>query len=127
MASRLQVLVPVDEIAAIRAAAARRRVTVTAWVRQTLGEAIAADLEPPRRVVEPAVRAVRESARQGYRAAPLTTSDHQQIEELLTRLDGDDDDAEAAWDAEIARWLKELRASRARLMPAEEVFGRIRQ
>jgi putative addiction module component (TIGR02574 family) len=123
MPTRLQVLFPDDEIAAIRAAAERHRVTVAAWVRQTLREAIAAEGSYD----APALRMVRETARLGYQAPAPSPSDLEQLEALLTRLDGVDDDAEAAWDAEIARRLEDIHSGQARLVPAEEVFASIRR
>lgn len=127
MTIRLQVLFPDDEIAAIREAAARERVPVATWVRRILREAIAAEPSLPIRAAVPTGRVVRESARQGYQSVPTAPSDVEQLEALLTRLDGEDDDAEAAWDAEIARRLEELRAGRARLIQADEVFDAIKR
>jgi hypothetical protein len=127
MTTRLQVLFPDDEIAAIREAAARERVPVATWVRRVLREAIASEPLPPIRAAAPTGRIVRESARHGYRSVPTAPSDVEQLEALLTRLDGADDDAEAAWDAEIARRLEELRAGRARLIQADEVFDAIKR
>jgi hypothetical protein len=125
MTTRLQVLFPDDEIAAIREAAARERVPVATWVRRVLREAIAADSAPPMRTTTPSGRVVRESARQGYQSVPTAPSDVEQLEALLTRLDGADDDAEAAWDAEIARRLAELHAGTAKLRSLDDVMRSI--
>jgi putative addiction module component (TIGR02574 family) len=47
---------------------------------------------------------------------------------LLASLDeGADPDAEAAWDAELARRAEEIRSGRAQGEPAEEVFARLRE
>lgn len=121
MSTRLQVLFPDDEIAAIRDAAARERVPVATWVRRVLREALATETLPTRPTL-----AVREAAPAGYPLAD-TARDLAQLEEILARLDGEDTDAEAAWDAEIARRIDELRAGRARLISAEEVLDAIRR
>ena len=127
MSTRLQVLFPDDEIAAIRNAAARERVPVATWVRRVLREALASERHAPIFDAGPVHGVLRETARRGYRAVPPSPNDLQQLEELLARLDGEDEGAEEAWDAEIARRLVELRAGRATLIPADEVFERIRQ
>lgn len=48
---------------------------------------------------------------------------------LIESLDGEvvDDDAEAAWAAEIERRVKEIRAGTARTIPWEEARARIQQ
>jgi plasmid stability protein len=125
MTTRLQVLFPDDEIAAIRAAAARERVPVATWVRRILREAIAIEQPPPVRAAAPVGRVVREAAPRGYQSAPPFPSDLEQLEALLTRLDGADDDAEAAWDAEIARRLAELDAGTAKLRSLDDVMSSI--
>jgi hypothetical protein len=125
MTTRLQVLFPDDEIAAIREAAARERVPVATWVRRVLREAIASEPLPPVRTAAPTGRVVRESARRGYQSVPTAPSDVEQLEALLTRLDGADEDAEAAWDAEIARRLAELDAGTAKLRSLDDVMRSI--
>ncbi|MEK6258082.1 MAG: addiction module protein [Planctomycetota bacterium] len=40
--------------------------------------------------------------------------------------DGSDDDAEAAWDAELARRMAEIENGTAVFVPAEEVFAQLR-
>lgn len=46
---------------------------------------------------------------------------------LIRSLDeGSDLDAEAAWDAELARRAEEIRSGRARGEPAEKVFSELR-
>jgi putative addiction module component (TIGR02574 family) len=47
---------------------------------------------------------------------------------LIWSLDeGSDEDAEAAWDVELARRLAEIKSGRAVGRPAEEVFRRLRE
>ena len=120
MTTRLQVLFPDDEIAAIRSAAARERVPVATWVRRVLREALASATPVPLR---PAL-AVREAAPAGYRVTDIAR-DLAQLEEILSRLDGEDADAEAAWDAEIARRLAELDAGTAKLRSLDDVLRSI--
>lgn len=59
------------------------------------------------------------------RARALSPQDRARLaEELLASLDEQSDsDAEAAWEQEIARRVEEIKAGRARLIPAEEVFA----
>ncbi len=47
-------------------------------------------------------------------------------EELLATVQETDEEVEAAWDEEIKRRVAEIEAGTARLIPAEEVFARIR-
>ncbi len=48
-------------------------------------------------------------------------------EELLATVQETDEEVEAAWDEEIKRRVAEIEAGTARLIPAEEVFARIRR
>jgi putative addiction module component (TIGR02574 family) len=59
------------------------------------------------------------------RARALSPQDRARLaEELLTSLDEDSDaDAEAAWEQEIARRVDEIKAGRAKLISAEQVFA----
>jgi putative addiction module component (TIGR02574 family) len=55
----------------------------------------------------------------------LSPQDHALLsEELLASLDEESDSgAEAAWEKEIGRRVDDIRANRAKLIPAEEVFA----
>jgi putative addiction module component (TIGR02574 family) len=59
------------------------------------------------------------------RARALSPQDRARLaEELLASLDEDSDaDAEAAWEQEIARRVDEIKAGRAKLISAEQVFA----
>lgn len=59
------------------------------------------------------------------RARTLSPQDRARLaEELLASLDEESDsDAEAAWEQEIARRVDEIKAGRAELIPAEQVFA----
>jgi putative addiction module component (TIGR02574 family) len=59
------------------------------------------------------------------RARALSPQDRARLaEELLASLDEESDaDAEAAWEQEIARRVDEIKAGRATLIPAEQVFA----
>jgi putative addiction module component (TIGR02574 family) len=59
------------------------------------------------------------------RARALSPQDRARLaEELLASLDEESDSgAEAAWEQEIARRVDEIKAGRANLIPAEEVFA----
>jgi putative addiction module component (TIGR02574 family) len=46
---------------------------------------------------------------------------------LLLSLEPEDADAAAAWDAEIARRVAEIRTGRATGKPAEQVFAELRE
>ncbi len=48
-------------------------------------------------------------------------------EELLATVQETDEAVEAVWDEEIKRRVAEIEAGTARLIPAEEVFARIRR
>jgi len=66
MSHRLQVLLDPDEVAAIRAAARRRRLTVSEYVRQTLREA---RLDEPATGAAEKLLVVREAASHAYPTA----------------------------------------------------------
>lgn len=59
------------------------------------------------------------------RARVLSLQDRARLaEEPISSLDEEaDSDAEAAWEQEIARRVEEIKAGRARLIPAQEVFA----
>lgn len=77
MTTRLQVLLPDEEIAEIRRVAKRHRMTVAEWVRQALRQARRNEsMGDPRRKLA----AVREAARGDY---PTTD-----IEQMLTEIEG---------------------------------------
>lgn len=59
------------------------------------------------------------------RARALSPQDRARLaEELLASLDEESDaDAETGWEQEIARRVGEIKAGRAKLIPAEEVFA----
>ena len=48
-------------------------------------------------------------------------------EEILATVHGVDDEVDAAWDAEIKRRIAEIDSGTAQLVPAEEVFTRLRR
>ena len=68
MSHRLQVLLDPEEFEAIRAAARRRRTTVSEYVRQTLRDARAAE---PGTDAEKKLMAVREAAAHAYPTADI--------------------------------------------------------
>jgi hypothetical protein len=68
MSQRLQVLLDEAELEEIRQVAAQRRMTVSAWVRQTLREARSGISTVP---VERKLMAVREAARHSYPTADI--------------------------------------------------------
>lgn len=47
-------------------------------------------------------------------------------EEILATVHGVDEDVDAEWDAEIKRRIAEIEGGTAQLIPAEEVFARLR-
>lgn len=59
------------------------------------------------------------------RARALSPQDRARLaEELLASLDEESDsDAEAAWQQEIGRRVEDIKAGRAKLIPAEQVFA----
>ena len=63
------------------------------------------------------------------RAKVLSPEDRARLaEELLASLEESPSaEVDAAWDAEIQRRIAEVEAGAARLVPAEEVFARVRQ
>ena len=48
-------------------------------------------------------------------------------EEILATVHGVDEDVDAEWDAEIKRRIAEIENGTAQLVPAEEVFARLRR
>jgi putative addiction module component (TIGR02574 family) len=46
---------------------------------------------------------------------------------LIESLDQEDEGWEAAWDKELARRVKEIKAGRARGIPADDVFAKLRE
>jgi putative addiction module component (TIGR02574 family) len=48
-------------------------------------------------------------------------------EEILATVHGVDEDVDAEWDAEIKRRIAEIESGTAQLIPAEEVFARLRR
>jgi putative addiction module component (TIGR02574 family) len=48
-------------------------------------------------------------------------------EEILATVHGVDEDVDSEWDAEIKRRVAEIEAGTAQLIPAEEVFARLRR
>lgn len=112
--TRLQVVLDEEELAEIKDAAARERLTVAAWVRQALRRA--------RADAAPALRAVVREATPRYGSQPRNSSQaFDQLEHALRELDGVDHDAEAAWDAEITRRLALMEDGTARTKSAEDV------
>lgn len=63
------------------------------------------------------------------RARELAPEDRARLaEELLASLEGEaDPEIESAWDAEIAKRLAEVDSGAVRLVPADEVFARVRR
>ena len=62
------------------------------------------------------------------RARALAPEDRARLaEELLASLEGDvDPEFEAAWDAELRRRVAEIDSGAVKLVPADEVFARVR-
>jgi len=62
------------------------------------------------------------------RARALAPEDRARLaEELLASLEGDlDSDVEAAWGVEIQRRVAEIDSGAVKLVPADEVFARVR-
>lgn len=77
MSHRLQILLEPDEMAAIRAAARRRRVTVSEYVRQTLREA---RKDEPSAEAAQKLLVIREAAAHAY-----PTGDPETMEAEITR------------------------------------------
>ncbi len=61
------------------------------------------------------------------RAQELTRDERVQLaEEILATIHGVDEEVDAAWDAEIRHRIAEIENGTAELIPAEEVFARLR-
>lgn len=61
------------------------------------------------------------------RAQELTPDERVQLAEgILATIHGVDEEVDAAWDAEIRRRIAEIENGTAELIPAEEVFARLR-
>ncbi len=62
------------------------------------------------------------------RARELAPEDRARLaEELLASLEGDiDPEVDAAWDAELRRRIAEVESGAVQLLPADEVFARVR-
>ncbi len=61
------------------------------------------------------------------RAKELSPDERVQLaEELLATIHGMDEEVDAEWDAEIKRRIAEIENGTAELIPAEEVFARLR-
>jgi putative addiction module component (TIGR02574 family) len=62
------------------------------------------------------------------RAKELSPDERVQLaEEILATVHEADDEVDAAWDAEIRRRVAEIENGTAELIPAEEVFARLRR
>jgi putative addiction module component (TIGR02574 family) len=62
------------------------------------------------------------------RARDLSPEERVQLaEEILATVHEIDEDVDAAWDAEIKRRMAEVENGTAKLIPAEEVFARLRR
>lgn len=62
------------------------------------------------------------------RARDLSLEERVQLaEEILATVHEVDEEVDAAWDAEIKRRIAEVENGTARLIPAEEVFARLRR
>ena len=62
------------------------------------------------------------------RARDLSPEERVQLaEEILATVHEADEDVDAAWDAEIRRRMAEVENGTANLIPAEEVFARLRR
>ncbi len=63
------------------------------------------------------------------RARELTPEDRARLaEELLASLEGElEPDVDAAWDAELIKRISEVDSGAVKLLPADEVFARVRR
>jgi putative addiction module component (TIGR02574 family) len=62
------------------------------------------------------------------RARDLSPEERVQLaEDILATVHEVDEDVDAAWDAEIRRRMTEVENGTANLIPAEEVFARLRR
>ena len=62
------------------------------------------------------------------RARDLSPEERVQLaEEILATVHELDEEVDAAWDAEIKRRIAEVENGTAKLIPAEEVFARLRR
>lgn len=62
------------------------------------------------------------------RAKELTPDERVQLaEEILASIHEADEEIDAAWDAEVRRRVAEIESGAAELIPAEEVFARLRR
>lgn len=62
------------------------------------------------------------------RAKDLSPDERVQLaEEILATVHGMDEHVDAEWDAEIKRRIAEIEDGTARLIPAEEVFAKLRR
>ncbi|WP_395686215.1 addiction module protein [Caenimonas koreensis] len=62
------------------------------------------------------------------RARELSPEERMLLAEgILATVHGVDEDVDAAWDAEINRRVAEIESGSAHLIPAEEVFARLRR
>ena len=62
------------------------------------------------------------------RARDLSPEERVQLaEEILATVHEVDEDVDVAWDAEIKRRMAEVENGTAKLIPAEEVFARLRR
>ncbi len=62
------------------------------------------------------------------RAKELPVDERVQLaEEILATVHGVDDEVDIAWDDEIKRRIAEIEDGTAELIPAEEVFARLRR
>jgi putative addiction module component (TIGR02574 family) len=62
------------------------------------------------------------------RARDLSPEERVQLaEEILATVHELDEEVDAAWDAEIKRRIAEVESGTAKLIPAEEVFARLRR
>ena len=62
------------------------------------------------------------------RARDLSPEERVQLaEEILATVHEVDEEVDTAWDAEIKRRIAEVENGTARLIPAEEVFARLRR
>ncbi len=62
------------------------------------------------------------------RAKDLSPEERVQLaEEILATVHGEDDEVDAEWDAEVRRRVAEIESGTVALVPAEEVFARLRR
>ena len=63
------------------------------------------------------------------RARELAPEDRARLaEELLASLEGDlEPEVDAAWDAELCKRIAEVESGAVKLIPADEVFARVRR